>query len=317
MYKILPLLSALLLLVQKIDAQIDTVPPELVCKNFPWIQLSDFCFGNVNVQELVDTVYDDSQYYELAFRKVCTGDGFPSTKELTFLESESLSKVELWARDSAGNTSTCEMRLYFHDSGFCDFGSSLDFFTSDGDGIDSVVTHVMGENCLHDSIDYQIAMTGIIFSSGWYSWMPGSWISYGGFAPVTGYNYDILPSRNNDPLNGVTTYDLVLISKHILGLEPFDSPLKMIAADVNMDGKVTTYDIFIARKLILGIITELPHAKSWRFIPHDYIFPVPQNPFEPSIPDRITVPRSTEFPYGSYKFSGIKIGDVDFSADPN
>ena len=123
MNKIRIIIFVVLLFGQNLGAQTDTVPPVLVCKNVPWIQLSDVCFGNVNVQELVDTIYDDSQYYELAFRKKCTGDGFPSTEELSFLESESLSKVELWARDSAGNTSTCEMSLYFHDSGFCDFGS--------------------------------------------------------------------------------------------------------------------------------------------------------------------------------------------------
>ena len=39
------------------------VPPVLVCKNILLIHLSDFCLGYVKAQELIDTVYDDSQYY--------------------------------------------------------------------------------------------------------------------------------------------------------------------------------------------------------------------------------------------------------------
>jgi hypothetical protein len=37
--------------------------------------------------------------------------------------------------------------------------------------------------------------------------------------------------------------DLVLISKHILGLEPLNSPYKMIAADANKSNSITTFDI--------------------------------------------------------------------------
>jgi hypothetical protein len=68
----------------------------------------------------------------------------------------------------------------------------------------------------------------------------------------------ITPVKDDNPLNGVTTYDLVLISKHILGIEPLGSPYKMIAADANKSNSITTFDIVEIRKLILGIYTELP-----------------------------------------------------------
>lgn len=55
-------------------------------------------------------------------------------------------------------------------------------------------------------------------------------ISHGGFVASAGYTYDITPSRNNDPSNGVTTYDLTLVSKHILGITPLDTPYKIIPA---------------------------------------------------------------------------------------
>src|SRR5690606_38908605 len=73
--------------------------------------------------------------------------------------------------------------------------------------------------------------------------------------PFLPSNYSILPVKDDNPLNGVTTFDLVLISKHILGSEPLNSPYKMIAADANKSGSITTFDIVEFRKLILGIYT--------------------------------------------------------------
>ena len=105
----------------------------------------------------------------------------------------------------------------------------------------------------------------------------------------------ITPSKNLNPLNGVTTYDLVLISKHILGIELLDSPYKIIAADASQNGTISAYDIVLLRSLILHITDELPHGKSWVFDP-----PVDDNP---------TWPQSI--------FTGIKLGDVNDSAVPD
>lgn len=78
-------------------------------------------------------------------------------------------------------------------------------------------------------------------------------------------DYQINAEKNDDYLNGVSTLDLVLIQRHILGLESLDSAYKMIAADANNDGSVTAIDLIELRKLILGIYDELPSNSSWRF----------------------------------------------------
>ncbi|MEZ4917493.1 MAG: hypothetical protein R2792_00180 [Saprospiraceae bacterium] len=70
--------------------------------------------------------------------------------------------------------------------------------------------------------------------------------------------FEMYPYKNDDPLNGVSTYDLVLISKSILGLEPLSQPWQQTAADINNSGSVTTFDIVEGRKLILGIYSEFP-----------------------------------------------------------
>ena len=128
--------------------------------------------------------------------------------------------------------------------------------------------------------------------------------------------YTLAPSRNDNPLNGVTTFDLVLISKHILGLEPFESPFKMIAADANRSGSITTFDIVQLRKLILGIDTALVNNTSWRFVPAGHVFNNPLNPFQAPFPETLAVQVLSD-PLANLNFTGIKIGDVNASAVPN
>ncbi len=128
-------------------------------------------------------------------------------------------------------------------------------------------------------------------------------------------NYSITPSLNEDHLNGVSTYDIVLISRHILGLELLDSPYKRIAADINNSGSITTFDLVELRKLILFIDTEFQQNESWRFVPADFLFPEPSNPFLTIFPEQ-------EFINGlsqneEIDFVAIKIGDVNQTVVPN
>jgi hypothetical protein len=126
------------------------------------------------------------------------------------------------------------------------------------------------------------------------------------------------PEKDSDPLNGVSTYDLVLISKHILGIESFnvpltfESPYKMIAADGNKSNEITTFDIVELRKLILGIYNDLPGNTSWRFIDAAFAFPNPDNPFQTSFPEvkEFEIP-----PFGEDgHFIALKVGDVNGTA---
>jgi len=58
----------------------------------------------------------------------------------------------------------------------------------------------------------------------------------------------------------------------------------MIAADANYDGKITTLDIILLRKVILGISQNMPQGESWRFVPRDYVFPTRKTPLCRSFP---------------------------------
>ncbi|MBL7805308.1 MAG: T9SS type A sorting domain-containing protein, partial [Saprospiraceae bacterium] len=134
--------------------------------------------------------------------------------------------------------------------------------------------------------------------------------AFGNALPL-GSDYTVTPVKDDNPMNGVSTFDLVLISKHILGTEPLTSPYRIIAADANKSNSVTTFDILELRKLILGIYTELPNNTSWRFLDEGFAFSDPSNPF-------YNVPFAENISVGDIQssqvddnFVGVKIGDVN------
>ncbi|MBX2890053.1 MAG: hypothetical protein KF734_03940 [Saprospiraceae bacterium] len=138
-----------------------------------------------------------------------------------------------------------------------------------------------------------------------------------GLANVPGcQTYTLAPYRDDTPLNGVSTFDLVLISKHILGLEPLNSPYKIIAADANKSNSVTTFDIVTLRKLILGIDTVISNNTSWRFVPKSFLFPNQANPFQTHFPENLEV-FVQDASVNGLDFTAIKVGDVNGSVIAN
>ncbi|MFT4536690.1 MAG: hypothetical protein ACI9P5_004066, partial [Saprospiraceae bacterium] len=127
-------------------------------------------------------------------------------------------------------------------------------------------------------------------------------------------DFEIRSGLDKDYMNGVSTLDLVKIQRHILGLELLDSPYKVIAADINGDEKLKASDLLVLRKLILGIITDLPTNKSWRFVDktqefEDIYYPWP-------IQESIDM-TSLQGDILNNDFIAVKIGDVNGNADPN
>jgi Secretion system C-terminal sorting domain len=64
-------------------------------------------------------------------------------------------------------------------------------------------------------------------------------------------------------LTGVSTLDIVLISKHILGTATLKNPNAQLAADVNCNGVISTADLVAMRKVILGTAKTFPCNKTW------------------------------------------------------
>jgi hypothetical protein len=135
--------------------------------------------------------------------------------------------------------------------------------------------------------------------------------SYGfaGAVPAAS-DFTLTPFKNDNPLNGVSTYDLIRISRHILAVEPLTSPYQLIAADINNSGSVTSADLIDLRQLILGLVTEFPGNTSWRFVDRAYVFPDASNPFAPPFPESIAG-TGLAGDVLTADFVGVKIGDVN------
>ena len=122
----------------------------------------------------------------------------------------------------------------------------------------------------------------------------------------------VVPSRDINPLNGVSTFDVVLASKHILGLELLDSPYKLIAADVNNSGTITAIDLIALRKVIAGNETSFPNNSNWRFIPKNFAFSNPQNPWESPFPEFGISDSNRGFGGELIDFIGIRYNSIEF-----
>ncbi len=132
--------------------------------------------------------------------------------------------------------------------------------------------------------------------------------------PLAG-NYEITPKKDIFYMNGVSTFDLVFMQRHILGIQPITSPYKLIAADVNKSGSVSTFDMVKLRRLILQLDTVLTDNDSWRFVQESFVFPDPSNPFLTSFPESLEL-NNLETDVLDADFIAIKIGDVNGNVNP-
>jgi len=124
--------------------------------------------------------------------------------------------------------------------------------------------------------------------------------------------YEVTPIKEDNPLDGLTTLDIVLIQKHILNIKNFNSPYKYLAADANSSNTITASDLLMLRKLILGNIENLPNKKSWKFVTSKTTnFSNPNNPW---FYDKKYITDSLYFEQDSFDFVAVKIGDINRSA---
>ncbi|MEZ4963255.1 MAG: hypothetical protein R2830_25765 [Saprospiraceae bacterium] len=220
---------------------------------------------------------------------------------LDFVQDPTFIPATVFMTDSSGNTSTCSLEIILHDPlDICDDDGLVvngRVFTKNQEAMAGVEVQL---------IDGLNIVSGLTESHGQFN-----------FNNLTlGMSCFLQPYKNDDLLNGVTTYDLLLITKHILGIQPFTSPYQYIAADINRTGTITTFDVVNLRKAILHINNEFPGNTSWRFIRAGYTFPNPSDPFLQLLPETIWL-ADLIYDAVAQNFVGIKVGDINGSAVVN
>ncbi len=216
-------------------------------------------------------------------------------------DNEGMNVINIFFTDDSGNQDFCTVELNIQDNeGDCDQGGGTKpavagtVRTEIQEEVSSV--SVMLEAMSDHSQDYLMTENDGHFM----------------FEELNGNeDYMLMPTKNDDHLNGVSTLDIVLIQQHILGISELDSPYKMIAADVTDNQKITAGDLVEIRQLILGVITEYNTNHSWRFVDAEEQFVDPSSPWpftEQIMINDITLDEMY------HDFVAVKIGDVNDTA---
>ncbi len=123
------------------------------------------------------------------------------------------------------------------------------------------------------------------------------------------YNFRFV--KNTGAREAITTKDIVLIQRHILGLAKFTDTLQNIAADVNYNFNITASDITELRRLILGIKENFTVVKPWYFLRSDWrTVAKPNRPISEIEFKGISVPN---LPLTNVNVFALKMGDIDLS----
>ncbi|WP_020571701.1 T9SS type A sorting domain-containing protein [Neolewinella persica] len=128
-------------------------------------------------------------------------------------------------------------------------------------------------------------------------------------------DYTVRPFYNDAPINGLSTFDISELSRYLLGEDIGLTPYQFIAADANNNGAITILDLLEIREVLLGIEDNFDNNTSWRFVPADYVFPEPNNPWAEEFPTAaVFAPLSGNL---EADFIAIKVGDINGSATPS
>ena len=210
--------------------------------------------------------------------------------------------LELFAVDELGNHDFCNVDFRIND--FSDTCPDTDGATNTGASIVAgAVETATGERVENVEISLDFGPNFMTQADGDYF-----------FQDITSDDFDIRAFRDDDHINGVSALDLVLVQRHLLGLSRFDDPLRIIAADINSDGRVSAIDLVDLRRLILGTIDRFPNNSSWRFIAANQTFLDPLNPF--LFTEVISI-RDFDGLERSQNFMAVKVGDINTNAVAN
>jgi hypothetical protein len=204
--------------------------------------------------------------------------------------------LEVWVTDAAGNQDFATVTLEVQDNmNVCGPGSLTvagALATEIGEGIEDATVEINGGLFNHTTDE-----------TGTYS-----------FDLEAGADYSVVPSLDLDVSNGVTTFDIVLITQHILGMNTFNDAYQYIAADANNSNSITTLDAVAIRMVILQLADAFPNNTSWRFVDADHVFADPTDPW--GYPEVINY-NNLDVEDLAADFIGVKIGDVNGTAQAN
>lgn len=276
----------------QIDCTNDVNPPIALCKAGINVQVE--AGGNVTLfaTDFDEGSFDDCSAVTFSFAEL-------SEVGSIIIDENTVSPmiVSLYVKDAAGNQNTCWAELFINNQ----TSISGNISTELGDGISGVsvsatlagTNQVIAQTTTTQSGDYVLSDLD------------------------NNATYVIAVAKNGDDSNGVSTFDVVMVTRHIVGSTALPTPFRIIAADVNMSGTISTFDMVYMKRLILRISDSfLENVPSWRFFRSTIQFSDPNNPFVNVTGNSFTI-NLAENAGVPVNFIGVKLGDVNNSAIPH
>ena len=281
----------------------DTMKPRLTLRTDIAVNISTTTkTGRVTAQQMIASAIDNCtrlDRIQAAIRRVGQGTGYPTTTELIVACGDTgRIAVEVWVKDSMGlMTSRTGSFLVRDNNQMC---------------IPQVVIKptIMGKIRTENgkSIQAQLTLAGAANSVS----LKNSDYTFNDL--TKGSNYNLTPARDTDWINGVTTFDIALMSRHALDIEPITNPYKLIAGDVDRDGFIDASDMLLTRKLVLRQSLRVNGNTAWRFVPKSYVFATPPAVLPGSFPESIQFNNVSDT-FRNADFIAIKTGDINQTAN--
>ena len=204
--------------------------------------------------------------------------------------------VDIWVTDENGNQDFCSTYIIITDNmGMCPGGKPVAIsgavLTPAGEGVAGATVAVEGPT----------PASTLTAEDGTFT-----------LADLTeGGPYILQAAKSTDPLFGVSTYDLLLIQKHLLGINPLPEPYQLVAADANQSGNLSIGDVITLRKWLLNPVPDVTPQAAWRFL--NPAIPMSGDPFNTPGLEEITIEALTEDLLG-VELTAIKVGDINGDA---
>ena len=286
-------------------AIIENTPPDLFCNSIVSRSLAANGTRVVNAIEFNTGVTSDncttadSIRWRIGARPTPGFTGPPPNASLTFAcDDIGDNLLTVWAVDIAGNYERCDVIVRINDPlAVCGAGVTVAgaIKLENGSGVPTVKVEEMKNYSGESMTDNKGAY------------------SLGNLVP--GGTYEFMPGKTGNYTDGVTTLDLILVNRHLTGSKALESPYKIIAADVDGNGRISVRDVIQLQRLILNVTNTFPENKPWRFIPKSFQFPNPKDPFSTPFPESKAVSNLFK-DMTDGDFVAIKIGDVNNSIIP-
>ena len=283
---------------------VDCTPPVLSCPDVqPSKVLNSFGEAVLRTNEIVDFSVSDN--CSLPFDIELSFDREEVVDEILFTCTDLVDGlfegfVKLYAMDLSGNVDSCDLYVEIRDNS--------DIICGGSDPQDSL--SISGMITTQEFVEVEDVAVSLFKGSTRTSVMNTIDGSYHFDQLAAGEEYTVKFEKDTHHDDGVSTLDLVLTQRHILGLKDFDSPYQVIAADADNSGHVSSIDLVRMRRMVLGLDTVFHRngQQSWRFVNAKQTFDDLFDPFPYN--DELQI-SDLEHSSSGLDFMAIKIGDVN------